>query len=160
MRAVSFSAGTEVPAEAAALRVEATSRALRLPTMREQAGPLAEAALRDRLTHLTEMLLAELEDRDARRRARRIAEARTALAPKSSRYCSAISLLPSRSGFTSVSTIRIGLLMSVRSPSCAACHIGDCVPCSGVSTVPVGVDEGFRLDPLLPVKPQPVGDDW
>lgn len=65
--------------QAAALRVEATSRALRLPTVREQAGPLAEAALRDRLTHLAylaELLSAELEDRDARRRERRIAEAR------------------------------------------------------------------------------------
>ena len=59
--------------------VEATSRALRLPTVREQAGPLAEAALRDRLTHLThlaELLQAELDDREARRRERRVHEAR------------------------------------------------------------------------------------
>ena len=56
--------------------VEATSRALRLPTVREQAGPLAEAALRDRLTHLAELLQAELDDREARRRERRVHEAR------------------------------------------------------------------------------------
>ena len=47
--------------------------------MREQAAPLAAAALRDRLTHrayLAELLGAELDDRNARRRERRIAEAR------------------------------------------------------------------------------------
>ena len=47
--------------------------------MRQQAGALAEAALRDRLTHLAylaEVLSAELDDRDARRRERRIHEAR------------------------------------------------------------------------------------
>ena len=68
-----------VTEQAAALAVEATSRALRLPTVREQAGPLAEAALRDRLSHLAylgELLAAELEDREARRRERRTAEAR------------------------------------------------------------------------------------
>ncbi len=68
-----------VTEQAAALAVEATSRALRLPTVREQAGPLAEAALRDRLSHLAylaELLSAELEDREARRRERRTAEAR------------------------------------------------------------------------------------
>ena len=65
--------------QAAALTVEATSRGLRLPTVREQAGPLAEAALRDRLTHLAylaELLQAELDDREARRRERRVHEAR------------------------------------------------------------------------------------
>ena len=58
-----------VTEQAAALTVEATSRALRLPTVREQAGSLAEAALRDRLSHLAylaELLQAELDDRDAR----------------------------------------------------------------------------------------------
>ena len=46
--------------------------------MREQAAPLAEAALRDRLSHrayLAELLSAELDDRGARRREHRIAEA-------------------------------------------------------------------------------------
>ena len=68
-----------VTEQAAALQVEATSRALHLPTVRQQAGALAEAALRDRLTHLAylaEVLQSELDDRDARRRERRIHEAR------------------------------------------------------------------------------------
>ena len=70
---------TPVTEQAAALQVEATSRALHLPTVRQQAGALAEAALRDRLTHLAylaEVLSAELDDREARRRERRIHEAR------------------------------------------------------------------------------------
>ena len=68
-----------VTEQAAALQIEATCRALRLPTVREQAAALAEAALRDRLTHrayLAELLSAELDDREARRRERRIVEAR------------------------------------------------------------------------------------
>ena len=70
---------TPATEQAAALQVEATSRALNLPTVRQQAGALAEAALRDRLTHLAylaEVLSAELDDREARRRERRIHEAR------------------------------------------------------------------------------------
>lgn len=65
--------------QAADLAIEATCRALRLPTVRVQAGPLAEAAVRDRLTHrayLAEVLGAEVDERDGRRRERRIAEAR------------------------------------------------------------------------------------
>ena len=65
--------------QAAAMAIETTCRTLRLPTIREQAGPLAEAAVRDRLSHrayLAEILSAELEDRLARRRERRIGEAR------------------------------------------------------------------------------------
>ena len=68
-----------VTEQAAALTVEATSRELHLPTVRQQAAALAEAALRDRLTHLAylaEVLSAELDDREARRRERRIHEAR------------------------------------------------------------------------------------
>ena len=70
---------TPVTEQAAALQVEATSRALHLPTVRQQASALAEAALRDRLTHLAylaEVLQSELDDREARRRERRIHEAR------------------------------------------------------------------------------------
>ncbi len=65
--------------QAAALTIEAACRTLRLPTVRDQAGPLAEAAVRDRLTHrayLAEVFTAELDDREARRRERRIVEAR------------------------------------------------------------------------------------
>lgn len=65
--------------QAADLAIDAACRALRLPTVRTEAGALAEAAVRDRLTHrayLAEVLGAELEERDSRRRERRIAEAR------------------------------------------------------------------------------------
>ena len=65
--------------QAAGLAIESAARALHLPTVRQQADELAEAALRDRLSHrafLAELLTAELEDRNARRRERRIREAR------------------------------------------------------------------------------------
>lgn len=65
--------------QGAMLTIEAACRALRLPTVRAQAAPLAEAAVRDRLTHrayLAEVFSAELDDREARRRERRIVEAR------------------------------------------------------------------------------------
>ena len=65
--------------QAAALAIEEACRALRLPTIRAQHGGLADAAARDRSSHrafLAEVLDAELEERDARRRERRIVEAR------------------------------------------------------------------------------------
>jgi hypothetical protein len=37
--------------QAAALTIEAACRTVQLPTVREVAGPLAEAAIRDHLTH-------------------------------------------------------------------------------------------------------------
>ena len=67
---------SEVAAQAA---IGAAARELRLPTVRAQAARLAEIAARDHATHLgylAEVLAAELDDRSARRRARRIAEAR------------------------------------------------------------------------------------
>ena len=67
---------TEAAAEAA---ISSATRALGLPTIREQAGPIAEAAARERLSHkafLAEILTAECDDRTARRRARRVREAR------------------------------------------------------------------------------------
>lgn len=65
--------------QAAGLAVDDACRELRLPTVRAQHAELAEAAMRDRLSHrafLAELLGAEVEERDARRRERRIAEAR------------------------------------------------------------------------------------
>jgi DNA replication protein DnaC len=67
---------TEAAAEAA---IAAAGRALRLPTVTEHAARLADDAAKARLTHrgyLAEVLSAECEERDARRRVRRIAEAR------------------------------------------------------------------------------------
>ncbi len=61
------------------LAIESPPATLHLPTVRDQRRRLAEAAVRDRLTHrayLAEVLSAEVDDREARRRDRRIAEAR------------------------------------------------------------------------------------
>lgn len=66
---------TEPAAEAA---ITAAATTLGLPTIRAQAATIAAAAARERLTHkafLAEVLTAECDDRDARRRARRVKEA-------------------------------------------------------------------------------------
>jgi len=70
------SVATEEAAEAA---IGAACRALHLPTVRSEAARLAEIAARERLTHrgyLAEVLVAEVDERDSRRRARRVVEAR------------------------------------------------------------------------------------
>jgi DNA replication protein DnaC len=70
---------TAVSDAAAQAAIGAAARELRLPTIRDQAARLAETAARERstyLAYLAEVLAAELDDRSARRRARRIAEAR------------------------------------------------------------------------------------
>ncbi|MGH7644420.1 MAG: ATP-binding protein, partial [Gemmatimonadales bacterium] len=67
---------TEPAAEAA---IGAACRALHLPTIRAEAAALADVAAKERLTHrafLAEVLSAEVDERDGRRRARRIVEAR------------------------------------------------------------------------------------
>jgi DNA replication protein DnaC len=70
---------TVVSDAAAQAAIGAAARELKLPTVRDQAARLAEIATRERstyLAYLAEILAAELDDRSARRRARRIAEAR------------------------------------------------------------------------------------
>jgi DNA replication protein DnaC len=65
--------------EAAGVAIGVATRVLHLPTVRSSADEFAAAAVRDRITHrayLAELLAAEVEDREARRRERRIAEAR------------------------------------------------------------------------------------
>ena len=65
--------------DAAAAAIDAATRALSLPTVRAEAGPTADAAARDRLSHrayLAELLSAETDARAIRRRARRVHEAR------------------------------------------------------------------------------------
>ncbi|MGH3966358.1 MAG: IS21-like element helper ATPase IstB [Pseudonocardiaceae bacterium] len=67
---------TEPAADAA---ITAAAAALGLPTVRAQAGELADAAARDRATHrgyLAEVLSAEVDARATRRRERRVKEAR------------------------------------------------------------------------------------
>ncbi len=64
---------------AAEAAISAACRTLGLPSVRDQATPLAAAAARERLSHkayLAEVLSAECDDRDARRRARRVHEAK------------------------------------------------------------------------------------
>ena len=66
---------TEQAAEAA---IEQACRMLRLPTIRERFGEIAAAAQREQLTYLgflAELMMAECDDRDRRRAARRIREA-------------------------------------------------------------------------------------
>jgi DNA replication protein DnaC len=70
---------TTVTDAAAQAAIGAAARELHLPTVRAEATRLAEIAARERHTHLgylAEILSAELDDRSARRRARRIAEAK------------------------------------------------------------------------------------
>jgi len=67
---------TEPAAEAA---IVSACRALHLPTVRAEAAGLADTAAKERLTHrayLAEVLSAEVDERDQRRRARRVVEAR------------------------------------------------------------------------------------
>lgn len=70
---------TPISEAAATASVLAAARALGLPTVRTDAVPVAEAAARARLSHLAylgEILSAECEDRDARRKIRRVKEAK------------------------------------------------------------------------------------
>ncbi|WP_298587967.1 IS21-like element helper ATPase IstB [uncultured Kocuria sp.] len=70
---------SRVSEAAAQAAISAACRALFLPTIRTQAAPLAAAAARERLTHqgyLAEVLTAECDDREARRRIRRAKEAK------------------------------------------------------------------------------------
>ena len=67
---------SEPAAEAA---IGAACNVLHLPTVRAEAAPMADAAAKERLTHrayLAEVLSAEVDQRDNRRRARRLGEAR------------------------------------------------------------------------------------
>jgi len=59
--------------------IHAACRTLLLPTVRAQAAAMADAAAKQRLSHkafLAEVLLAECDERDARRQARRVNEAK------------------------------------------------------------------------------------
>lgn len=67
---------TDPAAEAA---IGAACTALHLPTIRAQAAALADAAARERLSHrsfLAEVLTVECDERDSRRRVRRVLEAK------------------------------------------------------------------------------------
>jgi hypothetical protein len=64
--------------EAANAGIDAACRDLRLPTIRARAGEFAAAAEREHATYagfLAELLLAECDDRDTRRKERRVRDA-------------------------------------------------------------------------------------
>jgi DNA replication protein DnaC len=64
---------------AAEAAIGAACHTLHLPTVRAQAAPIADAAARERLSHrafLAEVLAAECDEREARRRIRRVNEAK------------------------------------------------------------------------------------
>lgn len=67
---------SEPAAEAA---ITAAIKILGMPTIREESSRMADAAAREQLSHkalLAEVLTAECDDRDARRRIRRVNEAK------------------------------------------------------------------------------------
>lgn len=64
--------------QAVEVAIDTACRTLRLPTIRERAAHAAQVAAREQHTYqgfLAELLLAECDDRDERRRARRVHEA-------------------------------------------------------------------------------------
>src|SRR5215213_7194189 len=70
---------TRLAEPAADVAILAAATTLQLPTIRAQAGPLAAAAAKQRLSHkafLAEVLTAECDERDARRRVRLVHEAK------------------------------------------------------------------------------------
>jgi DNA replication protein DnaC len=71
-----LSALSDPAAEAA---IQTACRTLLLPTVRAEAAPMAAAAAKQRLSHkafLADILLAECDERDARRQVRRVQEAK------------------------------------------------------------------------------------
>ena len=71
-------AGRQPSDQAVEAAIDGASRALRLPTLRERYAEIADAAEREHLSYkgfLAELLLAECDDRDSRRAARRVHEA-------------------------------------------------------------------------------------
>jgi hypothetical protein len=64
--------------QAVDVAIDTACRTLRLPTIRERAAQAADVAAREQHTYqgfLAELLLAECDDRDERRRTRRVHEA-------------------------------------------------------------------------------------
>lgn len=69
---------TAMTPQAVEVAIDTACRTLRLPTIREQAAHAADTAAREQHTYqgfLAELLLAECDDRDERRRTRRVQEA-------------------------------------------------------------------------------------
>ena len=72
------SAGRQPSEQAIDAAIDSATRLLRLPTFRDRYGEIADAAGREQLSYrafLSELLLAECDDREERRAARRVHEA-------------------------------------------------------------------------------------
>ena len=72
------STGRQPSEQAIDAAIDSATRLLRLPTLRERYGEIADAAGREQLSYrafLSELLLAECDDREGRRAARRVHEA-------------------------------------------------------------------------------------
>ena len=114
-----MSALTEEAADAA---IVSACRALHLPTVRTEAAALAAAAAKERLTHrgyLAEVLTSEVDERDARRRARRVVEARFPRAKRLADFdCSANPAVNS----ATVASLAAGSFIDAGEPLCL---IGD-----------------------------------
>ena len=66
---------TALTTQAVEVAIDTACRTLHLPTIRERAAHAADTAAREQHTYqgfLAELLLAECDDRDERRRARRV----------------------------------------------------------------------------------------
>jgi DNA replication protein DnaC len=108
--------------EAATATIASACRALHLPTVRDEADAIAELAQKEQLTHrgyLAEVLCAEVDERDGRRRQRRVAEARF---PRTKRLgdfdCGANTNLNA----ATIATLQAGAFIEAGTPLCL---IGD-----------------------------------
>jgi DNA replication protein DnaC len=110
---------TDHAAEAA---IGSACRCLHLPTVRDEAARIAELAAKERFTHrayLAEVLTAEVDERDARRRARRVVEARFPRMKRLSEFDCAAN--PSLNPAT-LATLAAGAFIEAGTP---VCLIGD-----------------------------------
>ena len=108
--------------EAAEAAIGSACRALHLPTVRTEATRLADAAVKAHFTHrafLAEVLTAEVDERDARRRARRVVEARF---PRIKRLSEFDTTATSSVNAATVATLAAGSFIDAGTP---VCLIGD-----------------------------------
>jgi DNA replication protein DnaC len=108
--------------QAAEAAIGAACRMLHLPTVRDESARIAETAEREHFTHrayLAEVLSAELDERDARRRARRVLEARFPRMKRLSEFdCAANATLNP----ATIATLQAGSFIDAGTP---VCLIGD-----------------------------------
>jgi len=112
--------GLSDPAADAA--IGAACRALHLPTVRDEAVRIAEVAAQQHFTHrayLAEVLTAEVDERDARRRARRMVEARF---PRTKRLCEFDCAANPNLNPATIATLASGAFIDAGTP---VCLIGD-----------------------------------